>query len=91
MRNHQKAAIITWALLLIISLILMIWDPCYPFAIAIGYFIGGILIMSMDFPFMNLLMRNLKHSIRLSKKILKNYEELVLELTKLRMRKPRKK
>ena len=51
MKTQEKTTITVWLLLLALNLILMIWGPNYVTATIIGCFIGGILIMLIEFSF----------------------------------------
>ena len=84
MRKFCKIMMIFWAMMLIISIIQVTWNPSDGGFIFAGIWFGGLLVMLIDFPYIG----------RLEKLILKMFkfeERLIKLLHRIKTEKPKRK
>jgi len=83
MNKLHKATMIFWTMLLVLSIMLVIWTPAPIVYFAIGLYTGGLVILLMNYPYINFLQKINDYFSKQIHKLLDSKIELMEELNKL--------
>lgn len=80
MDKHYKAIIIAWLMLLVFSIIFAIWTPNHVTYGIIGYCLGALVMILINFPYIGFLKNQNDFYSKFIYRIMKSKMELLLEL-----------
>ena len=91
MDKHYKAIIISWFMLLVFSIIFAIWTPDPVIYGVIGYCLGALVMILINFPYISFLKNQNDFYSKFIYRIMKSKMELLLELKNITNKKNKKK